>query len=97
MAIPYSQGIRCRRIIDEDSQLDQHLNILKQKILKRNYPSNIIEQQLNKIKQINRLDTLRYKTLADKKQEFENFTGNKPFLPLILTFNHKFNTQKKYY
>lgn len=68
MAIPYSQGIRYRSIIDEDSQLDQHLNILKQKILKRNYPSNIIEQQLNKIKQINRLDTLRYKTLADKKK-----------------------------
>ena len=93
-AIPYSQAIRYRRIIDEDTELNHHLDLLKQKFIRRSYPSNIVNKQLNKIKNINRLDTLSYKTVTDKKHEFNKFTHNKTFLPLILTFNYKLDTQK---
>jgi len=67
---------------------------LENKFLKRQYPANIVKKQIDKVRNLNRQDTLVYKTTEDKKQDFAAFTNNKPFLPLILTYNHKFNIQK---
>jgi len=94
LAIPYSQAVRYRRIIDDDLELTRHLNTLQNKFLRRQYPPNIVKSHIDKITALNRVDTLKYKTITDKKQEFKAFTNNKPFLPLIITYNHRFDLQK---
>jgi len=90
-AIPYSQAIRLRRIIDEDNILEEELIKLKERFLKRGYPHSFLDQELSKIKLISRTDTLIYKTEQQKQENFNKFLKGNSFLPLILQFSSAFN------
>jgi len=89
-AIPYSQALRYRRIIDNDHILVNELEKLKDKFLLRGYPNTEIETQLSRVHNLNRTDTLIYKTAAEKRLEFLKFTRNGPFLPLIITYKNEY-------
>jgi len=91
-AIPYSQAIRYRRIIDLDDNLTDLLNTLRNRFTRRNYPADVVDQQINKAKEIPRTDILQYKTNEQKHLAFTRYTNNKPFLPLIITYNHTYST-----
>lgn len=85
-SIPFSQALRYRRITCDDDILQHELTDLKQKFLSRGYPSSLVEEQLEKVKELNRADTLIYKSREQKQAEFAKFTKGGPFLPLIITF-----------
>jgi len=53
-SIPYSQAIRYRRIIDEDNEFTKHLNNLENKLIKRDFPSKLDKQQIQKVHNLNR-------------------------------------------
>jgi len=90
-AIPYSQALRYRRIIDEDSVLTAELEKLKHFFEIRGYQAQRINTEINKAKNIAREDTLIYKTKEQKEENFLRFTQNGAFLPLILTYDERYN------
>lgn len=86
-AIPYSQALRYRRIIDDDEILEKELKTLKQFFELRRYPSKLVENEIAKIQNIDRNKTLIYKSKADKQASFDKFTNGGAFLPLITTYD----------
>jgi len=86
-AIPYSQALRYRRIITEDEELYSSLINLKQKFLDRHYPILLVNEQIDKVKLIDRSETLTYKTKENKQQKLKQLTSKDNFLPLILTYH----------
>jgi len=94
-AIPYSQAVRYRRIVDEEKELIEQLQLLENKFIKRKFPRNIVRKQINKAQNLTRNETLRYKTDTDKRENFLKFTDNKPFLSLIITYDNRYNINKK--
>ena len=83
--IPYSQALRvverCSSITDRDT----HLENLKEKLLERNYPENLVTSQLNKAKQKNRNELIfnnrRNRNKNDKRIRLI-FTQNKVNPPI---------------
>jgi len=86
-AIPYSQALRYRRIIDLDSELKTALNLLEEKFLNRDYDNTLIHTELEKVFDLDREDTLKYK---DKTNTENAYTAGM-FLPLILTYSFKYS------
>ena len=97
-SIPFSQALRYRRIIDEESILKTEIDKLKHKFIRRDYPPDQINQQIDRIFTLERTKTLEYKSAAQKAAEFNRFTNNGPFLPIILTYKPQFcyNTENLY-
>jgi len=93
-AIPYSQALRYKRIIDKNEILLTELDNLKTKFIARGYPKTEIERQINRVHSLNRLDTLKYKTYEQKRAEFLKFTRNGPFLPFIITYKTEYTNAK---
>lgn len=87
-AIPFSQALRYRRIIDDDSMLKLELENLRSKFLKRGYPPRLLQESFDKASKIDRSSTLRYKTTGEKRACFDKFLNGKSFLPLIVTFHY---------
>jgi len=90
-AIPYSQALRLRRITDNDDILQTELDTLKEKFIQRGYPQNLVETEINKVHQIERHNTLRYKSQQEKLEQFNKFTKGDAFLPLIITYSSSYN------
>jgi hypothetical protein len=91
-AIPYSQAIRYRRIIDDDALLLDELANLKSKFLNRGYPSSLLDSQLNKVVDLDRNALLTYKNQQQKRDDFQKFLKGKSFLPLIIMFHSGLNS-----
>lgn len=71
--IPYSLGLRLKRICSNDIDFLKHLDILKNKLTARGYKVNSILKSFEKVKLINRREALQK---VDKK------IINRPILPL---------------
>ena len=89
-AIPYSQALRYKRIISDDTVLSEKLQMLKLKFTSRGYPSREVNKQIDRVYELERINTLKYKTIAQKRTEFKKFTNNSPFLPFILTYRPEY-------
>ena len=89
-AIPYSQALRYRRIITDDEILCKELDKLLHKFTNRGYPILETKSQIYKVLNIRRTDSLKYKTITQKQEEFRNFTKGGSFLPLILTYRPEY-------
>lgn len=89
-AIPYSQALRYRRIITDDSILTTELGKLLVKFTDRGYPIEETKKQISKVQQLDRSQTLQYKTEKQKLLEFKAFTKGGAFLPLILTYRPEY-------
>ena len=88
-AIPYSQALRYRRIIDDDNILLKELNTLKNKFTSRGYPIDLVTNNINKVHSIDRLATLQYKNTDTTSNKHSNST----FLPLITTYSFKYTNK----
>ena len=86
-AIPYSQAVRYRRIIEDDQLLTVQIQDLKTKFLQRGYPTQLLDDQLNRVYCLDRNNTLAYKTTSQKKADRNKFLKGNSFLPLIVTYN----------
>jgi len=85
-AIPHSQALRYRRIIDNDEVLDSELDRLKDKFINRGYPSHEINQQIDRVLSVNRVDTLKYKTAQQKRKSFVDLPEMDLFYLLLSPF-----------
>ena len=94
-SIPYSQAIRYRWIVVEDDELNSSLSNLRQMFLDRCYPETLVTEQINKVKNINREDTLKYKTKDEKQSKFKTSLKDDEFLPLSITFHPNYLYNKK--
>ena len=94
-AIPYSQALRYRRIIDDDEELKLNLHTLLNKFTNRGYPTEYVSTQINKVFTKTRTETLQYKSQTQKDEEFNKFVNNGPFLPFIVTYKKQYDTGKK--
>jgi hypothetical protein len=92
-AIPYSQALRYRRIIDDDEILEKELKTLKEFFELRGYPGKLVENEIDKIRNIDRNATLVYKSKIEKQASFEKFTKGGAFLPLITTYDPRIAAQ----
>ena len=81
-SIPYSQAIRYRRIISDDMEFERQLSALKRLFTNRSYPSVLVENQLVRASNLQRLELL---TTRQKSAGFIN--GESAFLPLIVPHN----------
>ena len=88
-AIPYSQALRYHRIITDDSILTTEVDKLLVKFT-RDYPIEETKKQISKVQQLDRSQTLQYKTEKQKLLEFKAFTKGGAFLPLILTYRPEY-------
>jgi hypothetical protein len=86
-AIPYSQALRYRRIIDDDHLLYAELTNLNKAFLIRGYPLELLNHTVERIRLITRDAALQYKDKSVKNSVFLNFLKDKSFLPLILPFH----------
>jgi len=93
-AIPYSQGLRLKRIVSDNSILDQTLEILQDKFIQRGYPKSFIREELAKLKDAHRTDLLQYRSASSKIQRNASFLKGKPFLPLIITFFQQYESNR---
>jgi len=96
-AIPYSQGLRIKRIVNDENILDTELKLLSTKFLDRGYPKLLIDKELSKINKIPREKLLTYKSNNNEVPIDSHVVGNieKPFIPLILTYFSQYETSKK--
>jgi len=65
-SIPHSQALRYRRIISEDQHLDTNLKLLKGKFISRQYPETLIDKQIDRVRMIDRRETLVYKSAEQR-------------------------------
>lgn len=84
-SIPYSQALRLKRLTDNCTILTEDLDILKEKFVQREYPINLLNTQIDKIHQVNRLDTLQYNKHKTPVLAMENA------LPLIITYYNNYS------
>jgi hypothetical protein len=85
-AIPYSQALRFKRIISDDTMLTKELNILKHNFLIRGYPSRLIDSSFDRLHNVERQSLLQYQSKSVKENRFKLFLKGRPFLPLIVTY-----------
>jgi len=89
-AIPYSQAIRYRRINSQDNLLENELTSLCTHFANRGYPSELLNNTMERIKGTPRASVLQYKDKNDKKAGFVNFSEGRSFLPCIIPFHLAF-------
>ena len=77
-SVIYSQALRYRRIITNDSLLGEHLKKLKENLIRRGYKLSDINKQFNKLRGLTQKGLL-YRT---KNNESQNNT-----LPFVITYN----------
>jgi hypothetical protein len=94
-AIPYSQALRYRRIIDSDTILCDELETLCRNFLGRGYPSLLLMQTCDRVKQLDRNEALQYKSNTVKQSDFMSFLKGKCFLPCIVPYHPAFATVLK--
>lgn len=85
-SIVYSQILRYKRITSDEDVYKISLKELKTFFLLRSYPNKLIEKCITKSNKVSRENLLQYKTAKEKLKNFNKFTNNKAFVPLILPF-----------
>ena len=73
--IPYGLGVRVKRICSSDKDYKARRNEIKTHLQNRGYRSSLIEEQLQKVDELNREDLLQYK---DRKENDR--------VPLVFTY-----------
>ena len=73
-----SQALRYRRIVTNNNLLEEHLNKLKENLIRRGYELSEINKQFNKLRGLTQKDLL-YRT---KSNDLQDST-----LPFVITYN----------
>ena len=83
-SIPFSQALRLKKICSETSELNKHLNELKESFINRGYKEHFLIDQFSQISEVTR------EALLHSKQKI----ANKPRIPLVLKFKRTLNIKK---
>ena len=87
-AIPYGLGVHAKRICSSDKDYKTRRNEIKTHLQNRGYRSSLIEEQLQKVDELNREDLLQYKDRKENDRVPLVFTYSKA-LPNIHAFLRK--------
>ena len=87
-AIPYGLGVLAKRICSSDKDYKTRRNEIKTHLQNRGYRSSLIEEQLQKVDELNREDLLQYKDRKENDRVPLVFTYSKA-LPNIHAFLRK--------
>ena len=60
-SVPYGLLIRCRRICSEDTYINRESQAIIQQLSSRRYPTNLLQEALDKVKKMDRLQLLKQK------------------------------------
>ena len=90
-SIPFSQGIRYKRIIDNDELLASELDSLCSRFVSRGYPDDILAEAVDRCSLLTRDDILKKKNITLKKAAFDKFLKGRSFLPLIIPYHPCFD------
>ena len=82
-SVPYGQLIRCKRICSEETYFTKECNIIIQQLTSRRYPANLLEEALDKVKKIDRLQLLR----KSEKNQLEKLQLLTHYNPINLNFD----------
>jgi hypothetical protein len=91
-AIPYSQTIRYRRNISLDHLLMENMSLLKDFFLARGYPIPLLDCEIGRITLLDRKETLRYRSIEEKREKFLAVLKGRTFLPLIIVYYHQYSS-----
>ena len=80
--IPYSLGLRCRRICSSDEKFELRLSELKSDLVSRQYHEKIIDEAFKKVRQISREKALQKVVKSENSREILSITFH-PSLPSI--------------
>ncbi|CAN7947414.1 unnamed protein product, partial [Ixodes hexagonus] len=87
-AIPYSQALRCRRICSNDDDLNKNLEQLKQAFHKRDYPTALVNNAIDRARTSDRKSMLSSRTTRNATKNPVNLTltynNNLPAIGSIL-------------
>ena len=64
-SVPLGLLIRCKRICSEEIHFNRESKIIIQQLISRKYPTNLLQEALEKVKKMDRLQILRQ---SNKKQ-----------------------------
>ncbi len=78
-SIPYGLGVRVKRICEKEKDYIKERMKIKQRLKKRGYKGGLVEQQLSKVDEKNREDTLKY------RKKSKNKTPER--VPIVLTYS----------
>ena len=87
-SLPYSQALRYRRIIEDESILKESIKTLETAFLNRNYPYDLVHNSCDRAIHIDRASTLIYKTELEKRNAFDKYLKGFSFLPLIIPYHN---------
>lgn len=98
-AVPFSQAIRYKRVIEDETILKYELDKLKDTFEVRGYPTAILDTCISKVHAIDRSELLVYKSEVQKRQAFDNFLKGHSFLPFIITYHDTLHSKdfKKFF
>ena len=87
--IPYGQALRVKRICSEETDLQEALDELKKKFQMRGYNNVLVEQQFQRIHQIERRTLLQYKNRQDnmKLKCITTYNKNLPNIKSLIDKN----------
>ena len=80
--IPYSLGLRCRRICSNDENFELRLSKLKNDLISRQYHVKIIDEAFKKVRKISREEALKKAKNPENSREILAITFH-PSLPSI--------------
>ena len=79
-SVPYGLLIRCKRICNEETYFIKESKTIIQQLTVRNYPSNLLQEALEKVKKLNRAQLLR-KSNRNQSQKIRLVTHYNPRNP----------------
>ncbi|XP_033752172.1 uncharacterized protein LOC117335980 [Pecten maximus] len=86
-SIPYSQALRIRRIVSDDTVFERRCSELKSHLLARGYKSTLIDRELDKVRVLDRASLLEYK-IRTPTQRVPCVVTFHPNLPSISSILH---------
>ena len=85
-SVPLGLLIRCKRISSEETHFSREAHIIIQKLTSKKYPTNLLQEALEKVKKMDRLQLLRQsnKKQTDKIRLITHYNPSNPNFDQIL-------------
>ena len=89
-SVPFGLLIRCKRICSEEKYFEEESKIIIQKLISRKYPNKLLQEALDKVKKMDKLQLLRQSTKKEshKIRLFTHYNPSNPKFHQIL-HDHK--------
>ena len=91
-SVPYGLLIRCKRICTEDYHFEQEVNKMYNQLKYRKYPTSLLDEAIEKVRDMDRLSLLRTSTKKSLDKNIRLITNYNPRNPNLLQILEKFES-----